>query len=178
MGHSLGGGQAFYAMKKFRDDGYGNAGSLALSIDGWFAFNMDEIDLNLLDTKVAFLQMNGVSGTGTDPRIHLKIWNLATQADKSFYTLPSTNHSYVAGNLANVLKKQDLLFSIGALTDDVFKGVTDGASTIPQINKATYSDIRNALQAEDTYKSGDCKGKQYNAIGVIKNNDIDYCNLD
>jgi len=177
MGHSLGGGQAFYAMKKFRDDGYGNDGSLALSIDGWFAFNMDEIDLNLLDTKVSFLQMNGVNGTGTDPRIDLKIWNLATQADKSFYTLPSTKHSYVAGNLASVLEKQDLLFSIGALTDDAFKGVNDGAKAIPETNKATYNDIFDALQAEDTYHGGDCKGKQYNAIGVIENNDIDYCDV-
>ena len=177
MGHSLGGGQAFYAMKKFRDDGYGNAGSLALSIDGWFAFNMDEIDLNLLDTKVSFLQMNGVHGTGTDPRIHLKIWNLSTQADRSFYTLPSTQHSYVAGDLANVLSKQDLLFSIGALTDDAFKGVSDGANAIPQTNKANYSDIFNALDVESSYNSGDCAGMQYNAINVIQHNDIDYCDL-
>ena len=177
LGHSLGGGQAFYAMKKFRDDGYGNAGSLALSIDGWFAFNMDEIDLNLLDSKVSFLQMNGVNGTGTDPRIHLKIWNLATQAQRAFYTLPSTNHSYVAGDLANVLAKQDLVFTIGALTDDAFKGVTDGESAIPQSNKASYGDIFNALQVEDAYHGGDCKGIQFNAISVIQNNDIDYCTL-
>ena len=177
MGHSLGGGQAFYAMKKFRDDGYGNVGSLALSIDGWFAFNMDEIDLNFLDSKVTFLQMNGVQGTGTDPRIHLKIWNLSTQADRSFYTLPSTNHSYVAGDLANVLGKQDLLFSIGALMDDAFNGVEDGAVAIPATNKATYETIFNALDDENTYNSGDCQGIQFNAINVIQNNDIDYCDL-
>ena len=178
MGHSLGGGQAFYAMKKFRDDGYGNEGNLALSIDGWFAFNMDQIDLNLLDTKVSFLQMNGVHGTGTDPRIDLKIWNLATQSEKAFYTLPSTNHSYVAGNLASVLHKQDLLFSIGALTDDAFKGINDGSTAIPETNKATYSDIFNALKAEDDYHGGDCKGIQYNAISVIQNNDINYCDVE
>jgi len=177
MGHSLGGGQAFYAMKKFRADGYGNEGSLALSIDGWFAFNMDEIDLNILDSKVSFLQMNGVNGAGTDPRIHLKIWNLSTQAQRAFYTLPSTNHSYVAGNLANVLGKQDLLLTIGALTDDAFKGVEDGAAAIPATNKATYDDIFNALDAQDTYNNGDCKGVQSNAINTIKNNDINYCDL-
>ena len=178
MGHSLGGGQAFYAMKKFRDDGYGNEGNLALSIDGWFAFNMDQIDLNLLDTKVSFLQMNGVNGTGTDPRIDLKIWNLATQSQKAFYTLPSTNHSYVAGDLENVLAKEDLVFTIGALTDDAFKGVNDGATAIPETNKATYSDIVNALKLEDTYHGGDCKGIQYNAVSVIKNNDINYCDFE
>ena len=177
MGHSLGGGQSFYAMKKFRDDGYGNDGSLALSIDGWFAFNMDKIDLSLLDSKVAFLQMNGVRGTGTDPRIDLKIWNLATQAEKAFYTLSSTKHGYVKGDLDNVLGKEDLLFIIGALTDDVFSGVQEGIMAIPEINKATYSDVFNALSTEDSYDAGDCKGLQYNAISVIENNDINYCNL-
>jgi len=178
MGHSLGGGQAFYAMKKFRDDGYGSAGNLALSIDGWFSFDMNQTDLNLLDSKVSFLQMNGVHGTGTDPRIHLKIWNLATQADKSFYTLPSPNHSYVAGDLENVLGKQDLLFAIAALTDDAFRGVSDGANDIPETSKASYEDIVNALEAEDSYNGGDCKGIQYNAISVIQNNDINYCDFE
>ncbi|PTB83666.1 hypothetical protein C9926_01690, partial [Sulfurovum lithotrophicum] len=73
--------------------------------------------------------------------------------------------------------KEDLLFTIGALTDDAFKGITDGATAIPQTNKASYSDIFNALQPEDTYNNGDCKGIQYNAISVIQNNDIDYCSL-
>jgi len=177
MGHSLGGGQVFYAMKKFRDDGYGSEGSLALSIDGWFAFNMNQVDLHDLDSKVAFLQMNGVDGTGTDPRIDLTIWNLSTQADKAFYTLPSNNHSYVAGDLNSILAKKDLLLTIGALTDDTFNGVDTGTESIPEQNKASYTDIYNALKAEDTY-SGDCKGNIGNGISTIKNNDIDYCAFD
>jgi len=177
MGHSLGGGQVFYAMKKFRDDGYGSEGSLALSIDGWFAFNMNQVDLHDLDSKVAFLKMNGVNGTGTDPRIDLTIWNLSTQADKAFYTLPSNNHSYVKGDLENILNKKDLLLTIGALTDDTFNGVDTGTESIPEQNKASYTDIYNALKAEDTY-SEDCKGRIGNGISTIKNNDIDYCAFD
>jgi len=73
------------------------------------------------------------------------------------------------------LGKKDLLFIIGALTDDAFRGVSDGANAIPKTNKASYEDIVNALKPENTYHSGDCKGKQYNAINVIKNNDINYC---
>ena len=138
---------------------------------------MDEVDLNLLDTKVSFLQMNGLEGTGTDPRIDLKIWNLSTQAQKAFYTLPSTNHSYVAGDLDSILEKDDLRFIIGALTDDAFRGTTDGEHAISEENKATYDDIFNALKAEDAYHGGDCAGVQYNAINVIGHNDIDYCDL-
>ncbi len=177
LGHSLGGGQTFYAMKKFQSDGYGTKGNLILSIDGWFAFNMDEADLNLIDSKVAFLQMNGIEGTGTDPRINLKIWELLKEADKSFYILPSSDHSYIKGNLDNILQKRDLLFIIGALVDDAFRGINFGAKSIPQKYKTSYKDIFNALKPEDAYTDGDCKGKIYNAIYIIKNNDIDYCDV-
>jgi len=177
MGHSLGGGQVFHAMKKFRDDGYGNEGSLALSIDGWFSFSMNAVDLNQLDSNVTFIQMNGVDGTGTDPRIRLTIWNLSTLANRSFYTLPENNHNYVQGDLDNILQKDDLRLMIGALTHDVFKDSIEGVDAIPQSNKSSYDDIYNALQDKSTYVE-DCAGVQYNAIEVIKDFDIDYCTLD
>ena len=179
MGHSLGGGQVFHAMKKFRDEGYGNYGSLALSIDGWFSFGMNQIDFNQLDTQVSFIQMNGVQGTGDDPRIKLKIWNLATIAEKSFYTLPSTNHSYVGGNLDNILQKEDLRLMIGALTDDVFNNSSEGKAAIPANNTVSYDDIRNALKNQDAYTgAGNCSGSGGGALDVIQKNDIDYCDID
>ena len=177
MGHSLGGGQVFYVMNEFQKKGYGKKGSLAVSIDGWFAFDMDEKNLMNLKGKVSFIQMNGVKGTGTDPRINLKIWSLLEHAEKSFYTLSSRNHSYIAGNLTNILHKKDLLLLINALCQDVFNGMHRGIMQIPQKNKATYKDILNALEAQNSYRGGDCKGIQYNAIRIIKNNDIDYCTL-
>lgn len=177
MGHSLGGGQTFYAMKKFRDDGYGNQGSLALSIDGWFSFDMNETDLKQLDSNVSFLQMNGIHGTGTDPRIDLKIWDLSTQANKTFYTLAENNHGYVKGDLDNILIKDDLRLMIGALTANVINGSNNGKDAIPEDNKASYLDIYNALGDKASYDDGDCAGIRYNAISVIENNDIDYCTL-
>ncbi|CAA6803620.1 MAG: Unknown protein [uncultured Sulfurovum sp.] len=178
MGHSLGGGQAFYVMKYFRDKGYGDEANLALSIDGWFAFDMNQSDINQLDSNVSFIQMNGVQGTGTDPRIHLKIWELSTSSDqKSFYTLPADAHSYVVGDLENILQKNDLLLMIGALTDDVFNHSVEGEETIPPENKVSYDVIYDNLLDKDVYQSGDCAGIQYNAISVLQDYDIDYCLL-
>lgn len=176
MGHSLGGGQTFYVLKKFREKGYGDKGNLALSIDGWFGFDMNKTDFSSLNINASFLQMNGVIGTSVDPRVHLKMWNLLTLADKSFYTLPTNNHNYVGGNLNNILKKKDLLLTIGALTDDAFNNTNKGKKAIPKKNKASYMDVFNALQEKNTYRS-DCKGIMYNAIKIIKKNDIDYCTL-
>ena len=178
MGHSLGGGQAFYVMNALQKKGYGKRGSLAVSIDGWFAFEMNEQEMMGIKGSVAFIQMNGLKGTGTDPRINLKIWNLLKNAKKSFYTLPSKNHNYITGKLTGILQKKDILFMIGALSHDAFTHSNEGSLQIPQKNRASYKDIFNALEAQSSYRGGDCKGLQYRAIEVIKNNNIDYCTLE
>jgi len=177
IGHSLGGGQVFYALNRLQNKGYGKKGSLGVSIDGWFSFDMDEENLTQVEGKVAFIQMNGLKGTGTDPRINLKIWNLLEHTEKSYYTLPSANHNYIAGNLTDILERKDLLLMIGALTHDTFNGVNEATPLIPQKNRTSYEDIFNALEKESSYKGGDCKGRQYRAIEVIENNNIDYCSL-
>ena len=177
IGHSLGGGQVFYVMNALQKKGYGKRGSLAVSIDGWFSFDMNEQDVREIEGSVAFIQMNGLKGTGTDPRINLKIWNLLVDAEMSFYSLPSQNHNYIAGKLTNMLLKKDLLFMLGALSHDAFNGTQQGSLQIPQNNRASYEDIFNALETESSYKGGDCKGLQYRALDVIKNNNIDYCTL-
>ncbi len=179
MGHSQGGGQAFYVMKKLQslNLGFGSEASLVLSIDGWFAFSMNQRDLRGLQGEIAFIQMNGLAGTGTDPRIDLTIWNLADQTKRKFLILPENNHSYVAGSLSSLLNnKKDILYIIGALTDDIFTGSVEGYNSIPEDNKSSYDAIYNALNPKNTYHSGDCYGNDYNARnGQLKYYDINYC---
>ncbi len=182
MGHSQGGGQAFYVMKKFQDLGrdlelgFGSEASLVLSVDGWFAFTMNQKDLRALQGNIAFIQMNGLASTGTDPRIDLTIWNLADKTDRKFLILPENNHSYIAGGLDELLEnRRDMLYIIGALTDDVFSGKTVGYESIPEENKSSYDEIYNALRAKDEY-SADCHGDAYNAYETqLKYYDINYC---
>ncbi len=179
MGHSQGGGQAFYMMKYLQDKGYGAEGSLTLSLDGWFAFGMDQADLHALKGEVGFIQMNGREGTGTDPRIKLTIWNLAKQTQRRFFTLPENEHGYVAGDRENIDTKDDIRLLIGALTHDVFEESQEGNSAIPSENKTTYDAIKNALKKKDQYHGGDCQGAQYNARrGMLHLNDIGYCNFE
>jgi len=175
MGHSLGGGQSFYVMKHFRDMHYGEGGSLVVSIDGWFAFSMNEQDLNNLETKVAFIQMNNLFGTGTDPRINLTIWSLLHKSEKSFFILPNPNHSYVEGDLGSLLSnKRDLLFLISALNDDIVEPNNQSLNAIPMQNRSSYNDIDSILQDKSRYLE-DCEGVMYGARGLLLENDIDYC---
>jgi hypothetical protein len=179
MGHSQGGGQAFYVMKYFQDQlhgGYGGEGSLVVSIDGWFAFSMNQADLQALQGDIAFIQMNGLEGTGNDPRIYLSIWNLANQMDKMYLTLPQNDHGYVYGGLDELLEnKKDLLYLLGALTDDTFRDTKEGYTSILDARKTTYDTIEKSLHPQEQY-SEECNGTSYNARETqLKYNDIDYC---
>jgi len=175
MGHSQGGGDSFYIMKYFQDKGYGSDASLVLSIDGWFAFDMNQDDLRNLRGDVRFLQMNGLVGTGTDPRIKLSIWNLSSQTDRKFLTLPEKNHGYVKGDFADILGKKDLIHIVGALCDDTFDHVSFGYDSIDESRKATFGEIERELDDKANYY-GDCVGIHYNAReGQLKDYDIDYC---
>jgi hypothetical protein len=175
MGHSQGGGEAFYVMKKLQDKGYGAVGSLTLSIDGWFSFSMNKEELAELQGDVSFIQMNNLAGTGTDPRIHLSIWNIAKKTERDFYMLPNTNHSYVAGTLTDLsTNKKDLLTIVGALMHDTFSSENSGESSIGAQYKTTTTAIAAALQEKGNY-SGDCAGSHYNAHSQLDLFNIDYC---
>jgi hypothetical protein len=159
-----------------QDSGYGKDGSLTLSIDGWFAFNMYKADLGALKGDVSFIQMNNLIGTGTDPRIHLSIWNLAKSTHKTFFTLPYNDHFYIKGSQDEMLEKTDILQIVNSLCDDTFLSGRNGYKAIPDERKASYTQMYNALKAKDYY-SADCAGVMYNAQEHMSDydNDIDYC---
>jgi len=175
MGHSQGGGQAFYVMREFQRQGYGQEASLVISVDGWFSFTMNQADVAALQGDISFIQMNGLKGTGTDPRIHLSIWSLAKQTTRTFFTLPKNDHGYIVGDLNNLLNKSDLLQLIGSLTHDAFNKSENGYQSIPDERKASYQNIYDALRPESEYRHGDCAGNDYNAIGHLVDFDINYC---
>ncbi len=181
MGHSQGGGDAFYTMKHLQDKGYGSEGSLVLSVDGWFSFDMNKSDLGALKGNVAFFQMNGLEGTGTDPRIPLSIWNLASQTDRKFLIEPDTtkdDHAYIAGDYKDILERKSLTGVIGALCEDTFNGDTSGYDAIDAKYKAEYEEIKGALKPkDDEFYVGDCAGIRYGAKDELENFDIDYCAL-
>jgi len=179
MGHSQGGGVAFPVMKHFLDGGtFGADKNIVISIDGWFAFGMDQQDLRGLNTMASYVQFGGYSGTGTDARISLSISNLINDPNEKSYTVLNNNtrHGYSTGDLNTVLSRKDLLKPILALLDYKLKGdmnakniVFDGyADTIQNVNAALPPILPLPSKAS-------CRGDCYNAKATISQNDIDYC---
>ncbi len=179
MGHSQGGGIAFPVMKHFLDGGtFGNDKNIVISIDGWFAFGMDQQDLRGLNTMASYLQFGGYGGTGTDARILLSISNLINEPNEKSYTVLNNNtqHGYSTGYLNTVLSRKDLLKPILALLDYKLKGdmnakniVFDGyADTIQKVNAALPPILPLPSKAS-------CRGDYFNAKATTSQNDIDYC---
>jgi len=174
MGHSQGGGVAFPVMKHFLDAGnIGNDKNIVISVDGWFAFGMDQQDLRGLNTMASYVQFGGYSGTGTDARISLSISNLINDSNEKAYLIldDDTPHMYAKGDLNALVARKDLLKPILALLDYKLKGDTnakefvfkDYADTIQKINTALLPIGRS------------CRGDNYNAKATISQNDIEYC---
>jgi len=176
IGHSLGGGNSFYVMKHFQEMGYGNDGSLILSVEGWFPFAMKKNDFSKINGDVAFLQMNGKDGTkDIDLRMNLTIWNLLENSEKYFLSLPQNNHFYIEDNKENILKKKYLLDIIAKMTDDAFSNSHNGYKSISSKYKASYKEISDI--AKKIKSTGGCSGKVGNAISTLNElgNDINYC---
>jgi len=128
MGHSQGGGVAFPVMKHFLDAGnIGNDKNIVISVDGWFAFGMDQQDLRGLNTMASYVQFGGYSGTGTDARISLSISNLINDSNEKAYLIldDDTPHMYAKGDLNALVARKDLLKPILALLDYKLKGDTN-----------------------------------------------------
>jgi len=179
MGHSQGGGVAFPVMKHFLDGGtFGNDKNIVISVDGWFAFGMDQQDLRGLNTMASYVQFGGYSGTGTDARISLSISNLINDPNEKAYMVLNDNtpHGYSTGDLNTVLSRKDLLKPILALLDYKLKGdmnakefVFNGyADTIQKVNAALPPILPLPSKAS-------CRGDNYNAKATISQNNIDYC---
>jgi len=179
MGHSQGGGVAFPVMKHFLDGGtFGNDKNLVISLDGWFAFGMDQQDLRGLNTMASYVQFGGYSGTGTDARISLSISNLINDSNEKAYVVlnDDTPHGYSTGDLNTVLAKKDLLKPILALLDYKLKGDMNAKDIVFNGYAETIQKVKEELPAIRPLPSkASCRGDYYNAKATISQNDIDYC---
>ncbi len=179
MGHSQGGGVAFPVMKHFLDGGtYGNDKNIVISIDGWFAFGMNQQDLRGLNSMASYLQFGGYGGTGTDARILLSISNLINDSNEKSYMVlnDNTTHGYSTGDLNTVLSRKDLLKPILALLDYKLKGDMNAKNIVFDGYAETIDKVKAALpQILPLPSKASCRGDYYNAKATISKNNIDYC---
>lgn len=179
MGHSQGGGVAFPVMKHFLDGGtFGTDKNIVISIDGWFAFGMDQQDLRDLNTMASYVQFGGYGGTGTDARISLSISNLINDPnEKAYFVLNgNTPHGYSTGDLNTVLSKKDLLTPVIALLDYKLKGDMNAKDIVFNGYDDTIQKVNMALPPIlPLPDKASCRGDNYNAKATTSQNDIDYC---
>jgi len=125
LGHSAGGGITLTILKHFSDMGYGANGRLVMMYDPWFAFNMNETDIQSLPSNTnVILEQFGNRGNndanGTDARIPLTLYSLLSSIPsnhKDYYVYDGQNadHTYPYGNGRPYADMQGILKPLDAL---------------------------------------------------------------
>jgi len=192
FGHSAGGMAAYYAMRKYKNEGYGANKSFIIDLHGYYAGSMNKNELgNLNDIDSLIIALGGLNGNanetkhiGTnfseDPRVLLTLSHLLPNTiKKGFVVLETKDHAYSYGKwekqgLFDAIKdKVSLLKPIDAMVKYEFfneDGVYNNASDI--LFKDYKQTIQNVYKATNIFLNN---GGKYE-YGCKVWNGIDYCN--
>lgn len=177
IGHSLGGSYAFHMLKALKGAGYATNSHFIISLDGWFAINMQDNDMDTLNTTSLIMQFGGANGIQgnfggkpnfQDPRINMTLYQLLKGDEKALSLIEANNdHGYVNGDLESLLPKKDLLRPIHALLEYKFKSknvAKNGAKNIALRDQ--YNDV--VTYDKETY--------DYKCYRTINGRNYNYCN--
>ena len=165
IGHSSGGGDAFYIMNHFKNQNreYNNVkfasnSDFVISLDGWFPFEMNENDMNNLESTAMIMQFGGADGVDNmqDPRINLSIYTMLKNGKKALSIINAEDHGYLKGDLTN---KDNLLRPIHAMFDYKFEGKNNSEN----------------LALDDKYHKVEVNYEDNNYNYLCNDNGFNYC---
>jgi len=183
LGHSLGTSYLYETLKALKKKDYAKEKSGLISLDGFFAKDMNAEDIDNLNTEVLLLMFGGIDGTpskdGThisyqDPRIMLTLYKLLEKHNKvSLYPVEANNtHYYLGGGATSVASyakaREDVIQPIHAFLHHIlsYKNGVDYGEEMVMIGDSKYEDIKSKLLNENDYEY-QCKTKYFGGL--------DYC---
>jgi hypothetical protein len=182
LGHSSGGGDTFRVLDYFsHDKGYGENGRFLMSLDGWFAFDMNSESMRNLPSNTNIVMQryhivpenNGLDNT-QDPRITLSEYALLdsiANEKKDYQVFSPATHGYPAGNRA-YSEMQGLLRPLDALMDYTFNGTASAQQVALENGSDTpYEDGLEITRERWKY---DYRCDSHKNISEVM--EIDYCN--
>jgi len=189
IGHSSGGGHAFKVLQEFSSYGWGSKGRFLLSLDPWFAFDMDKSDMRTLpsNTNVLLMQFGKGGenvGNSTDPRIPLSEYYLLSSISKSkkdYQILNNATHAYPTGS-RTYAEMIGLLRPLDALMEYTFKKSKSIKAHQVALEVGSDDPYKNGngiqnVQATNKYHY-ECNGKGGGAYRTLESTDIDYCAME
>jgi len=178
VGHSLGGGYTFNILKHFSDLGYGENGRFVMVLEGYFAYNLTQNEMQHLPSNTnVVMQQYGIGGNNsvnnTDPRITLTEYYMLdsiAKSKKDWQIVERADHRYPYGSGA-YSTMQGILKPLDALMEYTFKGTPSAhAIALEQGNDDPYNH-GNGIQVVNP--TSDYKYKCDADPNVL----IDYCDM-
>jgi len=183
LGYSLGSSYIYETLKALKKEGYAQKKSGLVSLDGFFAKDMNAEDMDSLNTEVLLLMFGGTDGTPSkdgihssfqDPRIMLTLSRLLKKHNKvSLYPVEANDtHGYLAerGNSleAYAKEKEDVVQPLHAFLHHIlsYKDGVDYGEKMVMIGEVKYPEIMFQLKDKKEYQYP-CKTKYFGGL--------DYC---
>ena len=187
IGHSSGGGHAFKTLAALSAQGWGASARFLFSMEPWFAFDMNNSDMQMLPANThAIVIQFGPGGNNnvnnTDARIPLTEFYLLTSipaAEKDYQIFVNADHNYPKGNgsyasMAGILKPLDALMDY---TFNASAGANAHQVALEVGNDDPYAN-GNGIQVVKPMSAYQyrCDGNDNSgANATLANSDIDYC---
>ena len=180
LGYSLGGSYIYEILRSLKSNNYAQTKSGLVSLDGFFAKDMNAEEMDNLKTEALLLMFGGVDGTPSkdgkhisyqDPRIFLTLYKLLEKHNKvSLYPVEANDTHWYVGGDANSVKeyvsaRQDILKPIHAFLHHILtykNGVNYGKDMV-MIGDSKYDEISSKLLDEKDYQYK-CKTKYFGGL--------------
>ncbi len=179
VGHSSGGGKAFYLFNSLIKRGWGDEGKFIFSMAPWYAFEMRRSDFEKIPSSTNIVIQQYEKDFENDPRISLTIYSLLKSVpdrNKDYQIIKGADHYFPQGE-GSLSEKEKVLRPLRALikyTFDKDENFYDEA-----LNKGSdrpYDiDFQRVLPSSN-YDFG-CAPLRENLKRAVEATDVDYCSI-
>ena len=186
MGHSIGGGHVFNILDKLSDvHGFGTNARFAFSIEPWFAFDMQQADMQSLPSNTNFIiQQYGIGGynqaNSTDMRIPLTEYYLLESIannKKDYQVHENADHTYPYGMGTDYSTKQIILAPLDAIMQYTFVDSNDIIAHDLALELGNDDPYADGYGIQEVFPRGDSR-IQYLCNGFdFSTYNIDFCDI-
>ncbi len=177
VGHSSGGGKAFFVLKYFYQKGWGEDDCFVFAMAPWYAFDMRRSDFEKIPSYAKVVIQKYGEDFENDPRISMKLFSLLRNIpnkNKDYQIIDGVGHYFPQGDTA-LKEKEDILEPLKALIkytfeddESYYKKALERGSDYP------YWDFDYEIFKKSIYDFP-CSPKSVNLKEAVNKTGIDYC---
>ncbi len=177
VGHSSGGGKAFFVLKYFLNKGWGEDARCVFAMAPWYPFDMRRSDFEKIPPSTKVVIQKYGEDFENDPRISMKIYSMLTtipNRNKDYQIIEGVDHYFPQGD-GNLNEKEAILKPLEALIEYTFNNNEKYyGEALENGSDEPYASFRNLIFPKERYDFP-CSPKMENLKRAVEKTGVDYC---